>query len=1807
MANEFNIKNGFITSGNSNVYANLNVTGGLSASTVTISNTPTTNTTDTSVLVRNSTSGNIEVRSINNLINENNTVTVALTGSTGVDFNSIKDAVNSITAATSANTYTVKVAGGLYLEDPFTIPSWVAVVGDSSLSTIIQANDASQTLINLSDQSALFDCQVQGCTGTSVAAIVYSSSTTPQSSAISYVENVRFGANYTHAKVVAYGGANIIMQCSNVKYGGYPFTIGFYTTNSGSGIGRMQLRNVTSTNGGITTTSGLIFAKTDAASCGFIVNGCLLTKAAGAAAGTGFYVENGGFLRLTAVNFQRWAVGIDAPQIGAAPSIDAIALNFENNTIDVNIAHSGATGKIQGTDTYTKTNINIDAPLYEVNQDPRIITVAKKGGDFTSVKSAVDSLTATSVTSRYVVKVGPGIFQEGEIDLTSKPYVSVIGSDIQATIITPLTSTQNIFSLGTDTELSFMTISGASTGYAGISCVDLGGFALVHKLSMYDNDTHILVDSTTADSTFYGEYVDLNGEYTYGTKVTSDNGFTSLANMENYYNFPSGTGVTYCNYASGSGATISVFVGDTQSNGVSGSTAYYIQDYAELNASTITSDGFTYGIRNPNVGGGIRFDVDNASFVNGEWDLYVEKVDTFGTLAGSSNHEKLYTNSTNVTWSILDINDGEFEITRKASVTFPDGTHTDFTTLIFEGGSMGVISGGTLGNGGGTDVEVDAGFGYLEKSNNSGVVKRIDWNFATITLTTDSDLYIYYNENGILSSSGTRPDSRYNIVLGRVVTDSSQILFIEQSPFDASHTSNSFGSLFREALGPIYAFGSIVTEGLTPFTLNVTQGEYYYSTNEYTPSGGTGITFTQYYKNSPTTWQTSATTLVNHTQYDNNGTLTGLTTSAYTKHTLYTVGDGINEQFMLVFGQNEYTTLVEAENALLPTPPNYFTDAVAQVASIYVRQGSSNIIQIEDIRPTVGFRAGGVNASSVHGNLLGLTADDHLQYLLVDGGRAMSGDLNMGSNNITNTGTVNGVTVETHATRHQFGGADPVGTTTPSPNAIPFADVSGTLDSWTSTATTTTLGKVKLSTSPVSASNPIALGENDLRFQKSFTGGSYTTGTLSLNNNTGGTVSITGFIQPNATFNYIPKLSATTTFANSQIYDDGSLVGINAITPIYGESISFQTFNKGMTLDSTYIIETGNGSIAIATGNDYSTWAGSGEIAIGTRGPLRNSTGSGNIAIGDKALEFNTTGINNIAIGGTVTLGNNTDGISNIALGVNSMTQNTLGGENIAIGEGSLYNNISGNTNVVIGVGAGFSNTIKDRNVYIGQNAGYSNDGENNIFIGFAAGYGDTSSNNRLNIGETIYGDISSKLIGINQANPVTTLDVGGTLRVSGGLTAGTISATTYYNLPSASFTGGTVTGPTIFTNGLSANTISATTYNNLPVSGLTQGTGISVTNNGLGGYTIANTDRGSAENIFKNIQIAGVTQFSANSNTANLNFSGINITITSGASNTLILSAATGGGGGGTPGGIETSVQYNNGAGGFAGASNVVIDVPSNNLRLVSTTDPTPPGAGNVIIYSKDIAGRQMPKWIGPSGVDTPFQSNIMFNNVSVIGPGGATTVGTIGCTVTNVGTISNPNVASTTLKSQTRRITNTSAATAGSLASTRVASLECLRGNNTNIGGFFVVARFGLATLQSGMRMFIGLTDTATTAPTNIDPTTSTTPGKIGMAINANTGNWNLVHNITGSAPTVIPLGASYPVDATTLYELVLFAIPADTVVKYRITNMTTETSTSGTLSTNLPASTTPLGRVCWATNNATAAAVAWDLSRFSLETDY
>lgn len=136
----------------------------------------------------------------------------------------------------------------------------------------------------------------------------------------------------------------------------------------------------------------------------------------------------------------------------------------------------------------------------------------------------------------------------------------------------------------------------------------------------------------------------------------------------------------------------------------------------------------------------------------------------------------------------------------------------------------------------------------------------------------------------------------------------------------------------------------------------------------------------------------------------------------------------------MIYGQEVFTSQVLAEAGNIPTPPSTFDDGVVLLASIIVQEGVSTIISIFDERPVIGFRASGLSATATHGNLLGLSADDHPQYLLRDGSAAMTGTFDVGGNPITNVGLVDGVDIPAHASRHLPNGLDPIITASPNNN-----------------------------------------------------------------------------------------------------------------------------------------------------------------------------------------------------------------------------------------------------------------------------------------------------------------------------------------------------------------------------------------------------------------------------------------------------------------------------------------------------------------------------------------------------------------------------------------------------------------------------------------------------------------------------------------------------------------------------------------------------------------------------------------------------
>ena len=145
----------------------------------------------------------------------------------------------------------------------------------------------------------------------------------------------------------------------------------------------------------------------------------------------------------------------------------------------------------------------------------------------------------------------------------------------------------------------------------------------------------------------------------------------------------------------------------------------------------------------------------------------------------------------------------------------------------------------------------------------------------------------------------------------------------------------------------------------------------------------------------------------------------------------------------------------------------------------------------------------------------------------------------------------------------------------------------------------------------------------------------------------------------------------------------------------------------------------------------------------------------------------------------------------------------------------------------------------------------------------------------------------------------------------------------------SATFSGGTVTGSTTFTNGLTANTISATTYENLPVSGLTAGTNIGLVNNN-GNYTISVTgitggssidpyyNSGSGSTITWDVSGQSTNYEATLTATTTLNLTGV----TNGDYGTIILTQDSVGSRTitlGTVNGLSTTHRVVNGGGGVA------------------------------------------------------------------------------------------------------------------------------------------------------------------------------------------------------------------------------------------------------------------------------------------------
>lgn len=289
-----------------------------------------------------------------------------------------------------------------------------------------------------------------------------------------------------------------------------------------------------------------------------------------------------------------------------------------------------------------------------------------------------------------------------------------------------------------------------------------------------------------------------------------------------------------------------------------------------------------------------------------------------------------------------------------------------------------------------------------------------------------------------------------------------------------------------------------------------------------------------------------------------------------------------------------------------------------------------------------------------------------------------------------------------------------------------------------------------------------------------------------------------------------------------------------------------------------------------------------------------------------------------------------------------------------------------------------------------------------------------------------------------------------------------------------------------------------------------------------------------------------------------------------------------------------------------------VIINYP---LVMPATSNPSAPASG-LLWYARTIGGRTLPKWIGPSGVDTPVQPALFGNNVILYTPTSGTTVtggfGTLWAKGASSGTVDTPTVSTTSpaITSQIKRTRHRNVVTttnqAMGIISTASGMPQFWRGNAAGLGGFYFFARFVVTDYPAAtIRIFAGLT-----AGTAEVVTSDTVANNTAGFWHDTTDNASTCAFVTRDGATTNKVTFTCSLSAGQGFDVYIFAKPNDSTIYYRVDDINAGTTlVDSSTSTNLPTSTTFLGpqvEISNGTANTTVNTVGIGVNRIYVESD-
>jgi hypothetical protein len=972
------------------------------------------------------------------------------------EFTSIVAAIASIPVSPALNfpdfdnPWVIKIAAGSYTENAIVVPPYVYLVGDSMESVSVYQNGTGFPLFKMNAPSGL-----------AFMGIGYTDPLYPA------IDCDNCGDFLILHKITVVEDVEKFLSCVTDNTATSDSVVYLEYVDTTASTSYSILCKDTNTAGGFgSTISAENFFTFEHNNDSIIVDGVnssLLIHAVelgGDGSGNAIRIKNGSSCDIRSTTIMGYTNGILVDNDGSTPQLITDGITYRDCTVNINILNPLTTGNSTGYTEYLKTIVPRLAPFFITGKNHQIITVGQKGSDFTSVVAALASITDNSTANRYTIYISPGVYIETQIVL--KPFVSLVGFFQTTCILLAHPSVQGTpFIIGAGySAIDKLTISTASyltpPSYLVQFTGDPTGVHFRCDNIVLDNSADLMyIGSSSGPCIFLllNALLNMSAPFVNGVLIddAGPSNFPIIFTIDNLIWGADLTGVSALNeiitirsYKTPSPGVQNIFGAIT---GCSMGTNFYgpagigftVQGAVYIVIETCIFGGMNKGVQVLPSAEGTFMILTSCTISNNICDIDIQSATAFGTV------------NTNATLSKVLINDSaDFGVQindEKGSMAFGGDLFqgikwseiTNISEQIQHASTTGIIDGQTsITDAGGLNVSIAEGSGYVFFGPLAGNrLKYVQWSAnATFALTDNILNWIFIDQTGTISKSTSRPDGIENIILGSAKTYSGLITYIQEIGHVLNNLSSNIDELLRETYGPIVKSGCITTPGSNAGerSAQVSSGSYSLGVSKYPPTGGDNVSIIGYYGGTVET--TSFTNIP--LQYDNAGVLTNIPVGQWAKHSLYIMSSlSATTQYFMVYGQELFATELAAQDGPTPTPPSSFIGNMCPTSGIIVTDSDPSsplsTDRFRDIRPTLGFRSEGTTASADHNSLLNLTVGNaHPQYFRVDGTSTLTGNINLGGNNIAGTGgnLLNGVDIVAHASRHLPGGADALATGT---------------------------------------------------------------------------------------------------------------------------------------------------------------------------------------------------------------------------------------------------------------------------------------------------------------------------------------------------------------------------------------------------------------------------------------------------------------------------------------------------------------------------------------------------------------------------------------------------------------------------------------------------------------------------------------------------------------------------------------------------------------------------------------------------------